>query len=68
MGERLWYEVFWTCNCGLALIMKVEINYLDGMLYALASIIIGFVYAHERLIAFTILGNLFYEFLAGVTL
>jgi hypothetical protein len=33
---------------GLALIMKVEINYLDGMLYALASIILGFVYAHER--------------------
>jgi drug/metabolite transporter (DMT)-like permease len=49
----LWYEVFWTCNCaGLALIMKVEINYLDGMLYALASIILGVLFTHEsKLIA-----------------
>jgi hypothetical protein len=41
----LWYEVFSIIIAGLALIMKVEINYLDGMLYALASIILGFVYA-----------------------
>jgi drug/metabolite transporter (DMT)-like permease len=39
----LWYEVFFglIIIAGLALIMQVEINYLDGMLYALTSIILG---------------------------
>ncbi|MNX42786.1 EamA-like transporter family protein [compost metagenome] len=67
----LWYEVFFglIIIAGLALIMKVEINYLSGMLYALASIILG--------VLFTLMnGKLiekhdpsvisFYEFGAGV--
>jgi hypothetical protein len=32
---------------GLGLIMKVETGYLEGMLYALISIILGIVYACE---------------------
>jgi drug/metabolite transporter (DMT)-like permease len=67
----LWYEVFFglIIIAGLALIMKVEVNYLNGMLYALASIILG--------VLFTLMnGKLienhdpsvisFYEFMAGV--
>jgi drug/metabolite transporter (DMT)-like permease len=67
----LWYEVFFglIIIAGLTLIMKVEVNYLDGMLYALGSIILG--------VLFTLMnGKLivnhdpsvisFYEFLAGV--
>jgi drug/metabolite transporter (DMT)-like permease len=67
----LWYEVFFglIIIAGLGLIMKVEVNYLDGMLYALAAIILG--------VLFTLMnGKLitdhdpsvisFYEFLAGV--
>nr|WP_315211694.1 DMT family transporter [uncultured Flavobacterium sp.] len=67
----LWYEVFFglIIIAGLALIMKVEINYLDGMLYALASIILGVLFTlmngklierHEPSVI------AFYEFLAGV--
>lgn len=39
----LWYEVFFglIIIAGLALIMQVEVNYLNGMLYALTSIILG---------------------------
>ena len=67
----LWYEVFFglIIIAGLALIMKVEVNYLEGMLYALLAIILG--------VLFTLMnGKLienhdpsvisFYEFLAGV--
>jgi drug/metabolite transporter (DMT)-like permease len=67
----LWYEVFFglIIIAGLALIMKVEVNYLEGMLYALVAIILG--------VLFTLMnGKLienhdpsvisFYEFLAGV--
>ncbi|MFV7235794.1 MULTISPECIES: DMT family transporter [Flavobacterium] len=67
----LWYEVFFglIIIAGLALIMKVEVNYLEGMLYALVSIILG--------VLFTLMnGKLienhdpsvisFYEFMAGV--
>jgi drug/metabolite transporter (DMT)-like permease len=67
----LWYEVFFglIIIAGLALIMKVEVHYLEGMLYALASILLG--------VLFTLMnGKLienhdpsvisFYEFLAGV--
>ena len=68
----LWYEVFFglVIIAGLALIMKVEINYLDGMLYALASIILGvlFTLMNGKLIAVhdpSVIS--FYEFLAGVT-
>ena len=67
----LWYEVFFglVIIAGLGIILQVEINYFEGMMYALASIIIG--------VLFTLLnGKLtdkhdssvitFYEFLAGV--
>lgn len=39
----LWYEVFFglIIIAGLAMIMNVEIHYLNGMYYALASIILG---------------------------
>ena len=71
-GRRvLWYEVFFglIIIAGLCLIMQVEINYWNGMLLALVSIILG--------VLFTLMnGKLivnhdpsvisFYEFLAGV--
>ena len=67
----LWYEVFFglIIIAGLALIMKVEINYLAGMLYALAAIILGvlFTLMNGKLIADhdpSVIS--FYEFLAGV--
>jgi len=66
----LWYEVFFglVIIAGLALIMQVEINYWNGMVLALVSIILG--------VLFTLInGKLivdhdpsvisFYEFLAG---
>ena len=67
----LWYEVIFgiIIIAGLGIILQVEINYFAGMMYALASIIIG--------VLFTLMnGKLtekhdssvitFYEFLAGV--
>ncbi len=67
----LWYEVFFglIIIAGLGIIFRVEINYFEGMMYALASIIMG--------VLFTLMnGKLtekhdssvitFYEFLAGV--
>jgi drug/metabolite transporter (DMT)-like permease len=67
----LWYEVIFglIIIVGLGIILQVEINYFAGMMYALASIIIG--------VLFTLMnGKLtekhdssvitFYEFLAGV--
>ena len=67
----LWYEVFFglIIIAGLALILQVEINYFEGMMYALASIIIGVLFTlmngkliekHEPSVI------TFYEFLAGV--
>ena len=67
----LWYEVFFglIIIAGLGLIMKVEINYLAGMLYALISIILGVLFTlmngklivkHEPSVI------AFYEFMAGV--
>jgi drug/metabolite transporter (DMT)-like permease len=66
----LWYEVFFglIIIVGLALILQFEINYLEGILYALASVILG--------VLFTLInGKLiekqepaiisFYEFLSG---
>ena len=66
----LWYEVFFglIIIAGLGLIMQVEINYWNGMLLALVSILLG--------VLFTLMnGKLiegddpsvisFYEFLAG---
>lgn len=67
----LWYEVFFglIIIAGLGMIMKVEVSYLEGMVYALISIILG--------VLFTLMnGKLiedhdssvisFYEFIAGV--
>ena len=66
----LWYEVFFglIIIAGLVIILQVEVNYLDGMLYALASIILGVVFTllngklvekHESSVIS------FYEFLSG---
>ncbi len=66
----LWYEVFFglIIITGLVLILKVEVSYLNGMLCALASIILGVVFTlvngklvgkHES----TVIS--FYEFLSG---
>lgn len=67
----LWYEVFFglIIIAGLAMIMKVEVNYLSGMLYALVSIILGvlFTLMNGKLIEdhdATVIS--FYEFMAGV--
>jgi drug/metabolite transporter (DMT)-like permease len=67
----LWYEVFFglVIIAALSLILKVEIHYFEGMIYALISVIIG--------VLFTLMnGKLiernesvvitFYEFMAGV--
>jgi drug/metabolite transporter (DMT)-like permease len=66
----LWYEVFFglIIIAGLTLILQFEINYLEGILYALAAVILG--------VLFTLInGKLiekqepaiisFYEFLSG---
>ena len=66
----LWYEVFFglIIIAGLALILQFEINYLEGILYALAAVILG--------VLFTLInGKLiekqepaiisFYEFISG---
>ncbi|WP_339920843.1 DMT family transporter [uncultured Flavobacterium sp.] len=67
----LWYEVFFglIIIAGLGMIMKVEVNYLNGMLYALVSIILGvlFTLMNGKLIRnhdATVIS--FYEFIAGV--
>lgn len=66
----LWYEVFFglVIIAGLGLIMQVEINYWNGMLLALVSIILGvlFTLMNGKLIANhdpSVIS--FYEFLAG---
>jgi drug/metabolite transporter (DMT)-like permease len=66
----LWYEVFFglIIIAGLGLIMQVEIHYLNGMLLALVSIILGvlFTLMNGKLIADhdpSVIS--FYEFLAG---
>lgn len=66
----LWYEVFFglVIIVGLALILQFEINYLEGIIYALAAVILG--------VLFTLInGKLiekqepaiisFYEFISG---
>jgi drug/metabolite transporter (DMT)-like permease len=67
----LWYEVFFglIIIAGLGMIMKVEVNYLEGMLYALVSVILGvlFTLINGKLIVnhdSSVIS--FYEFLAGV--
>ncbi|MES2574312.1 MAG: DMT family transporter [Bacteroidota bacterium] len=67
----LWYEVLFGLIIigGLGIILKVEINYFEGMMYALVSIIIGVLFTlingkliekHESSVI------TFYEFIAGV--
>lgn len=67
----LWYEVFFglVIIAGLGIILQVEMNYFEGMLYALASVIMGVLFTlingkltdrHESSVI------TFYEFLAGV--
>jgi drug/metabolite transporter (DMT)-like permease len=67
----LWYEVFFglVIIAALGIILQVEINYFEGIMYALASIIIGVLFTlmngkliekHEPSVI------TFYEFLAGV--
>lgn len=67
----LWYEVLFGLIIigGLALILNVEINYYEGILYALVSIIIGvlFTLMNGKLIEKNESSVItFYEFLAGV--
>jgi drug/metabolite transporter (DMT)-like permease len=67
----LWYEVFFglIIIVGLGLILKVEINYLNGVLFALASIILGvlFTLMNGKLIVNHDSAVIsFYEFLSGV--
>lgn len=66
----LWYEVFFgiIIVAGLTLIMKVEIRYMDGIYYALVSIVLGvlFTLMNGKLIErhdSSIIS--FYEFLFG---
>ena len=67
----LWYEVFFglVIIAALAMILQVEINYFQGIMYALVSIIVGVLFTlmngkliekHEPSVI------TFYEFLAGV--
>lgn len=67
----LWYEVFFglIIIAALGMILQVEINYFSGIMFALASIIIGVLFTlmngkliekHEPSVI------TFYEFLAGV--
>jgi drug/metabolite transporter (DMT)-like permease len=67
----LWYEVFFglVIIAGLGIILQVEMNYFEGMIYALVSVIVGVLFTlmngkltdkHESSVI------TFYEFLAGV--
>jgi drug/metabolite transporter (DMT)-like permease len=67
----LWYEVFFglVIIAGLGIILQVEVNYFEGIMYALFSIIVGVLFTlmngklilkHESSVI------TFYEFMAGV--
>jgi drug/metabolite transporter (DMT)-like permease len=67
----LWYEVFFglLIIAGLGIILQVQMNYFEGMMYALASIIIGvlFTLMNGKLIEKNDSSVItFYEFMAGV--
>jgi len=67
----LWYEVFFGLMiiAGLGIILQVEMNYFEGMMYALASIILGvlFTLMNGKLIEKNDSSVItFYEFMAGV--
>jgi drug/metabolite transporter (DMT)-like permease len=69
--KMLWYEVFFglVIIAGLGIILQVEMNYFEGMMYALASIIIGvlFTLMNGKLIEKNDSSVItFYEFMAGV--
>lgn len=67
----LWYEVFFglVIIAALAVIMQVEVNYFEGMLFALVSIVLGvlFTLSNGKLIQSHDSAVItFYEFLAGI--
>jgi drug/metabolite transporter (DMT)-like permease len=67
----LWYEVFFglLIIAGLGIILQVEMHYFEGIMYALASIIIGvlFTLMNGKLIKRNDSSVItFYEFMAGV--
>lgn len=67
----LWYEVFFglIIIAALAIIMQVEVNYFDGMIYAFISILLGvlFTLCNGKLIQKHDSAVItFYEFLAGI--
>lgn len=67
----LWYEVFFglVIIAALAVIMQVEVNYFEGMLFALVSIVLGvlFTLSNGKLIQNHDSAVItFYEFLAGI--
>ena len=69
--KLLWYEVFFglLIVAALTLLLEVEINYFEGMIYALASIILGvlFTLVNGKLIKHHDSSVItFYEFLSGV--
>ena len=69
--KLLWYEVFFglLIVAALSLLLQVEINYFEGMIYALASIILGvlFTLVNGKLIKHHDSSVItFYEFLSGV--
>ena len=66
----LWYVVFFglIIIVGLTIILKVEVNYLDGMLYALAAVILGVIFTlfNGKLVEKQDSSVIsFYEFLSG---
>ena len=69
--KLLWYEVFFglLIVAALSLLLEVEINYFEGMIYAFASLILGvlFTLVNGKLIKHHDSSVItFYEFLSGV--
>jgi drug/metabolite transporter (DMT)-like permease len=69
--KLLWYEVFFglLIVVALSLLLQVEINYFEGMIYAFASLILGvlFTLVNGKLIKHHDSSVItFYEFLSGV--
>ena len=69
--KLLWYEVFFglLIVAALSLLLQVEINYFEGMIYAFASLILGvlFTLINGKLIKHHDSSVItFYEFLSGV--
>ena len=69
--KLLWYEVFFglLIVAALSLLLQVEINYFEGMIYSFASLILGvlFTLVNGKLIKHHDSSVItFYEFLSGV--